>query len=208
MEIQFGEKVYDNVPETYDEMSLGKFMDVMKLQNKQKDYENPTMFMVDLIAAIIGCDSDVILSLNHSDLETLTEAFTWLNKEPEKRNVEYLEIDGNIYVPKKNNQITLGEQISIETFLKKDLTNIDNYHYVMAILLRPGKKVGDEYVINPLENDIDKINKRAELFKEKLMINDIFGIISFFSTGVSGSSTKNSGAFSIRRADRRKSQNS
>ena len=206
MEIQFGEKIYENVPESYDDMSLGKFMDIMKLQTKQKDYESVNLFMVDLLAVIIGCDRDLILSISYEDLGILTESFTWLNEEPEKKDVKFLEIDGKIYVPKKTNQITLGEQISIETFLKKDLTNSDNYHYVMAILLRPGKKVGDDYIIDNLENDIDKITERAEMFKDKLMINDIFGIISFFSTGVSGSSIKNSGRFSIRKA-REKSQN-
>lgn len=199
MDIVFGEKEYLNVPEGYDEMTLGKFMEIMKLQMNQKNYESDTMYMIDLLSVIIGCSNEEIMGIGYSDLGILTESFEWLNSEPEKKIVEFIEIDGDIYVPKKNHQITLGEQISIETFLKKDLSNVDNYHYVMAILLRPGKKVNDDYIIDALENDIDKINKRAELFKDKLVINDIFGIISFFSNGVSGSSIKNSGAFSIRK---------
>lgn len=203
MEIVFGEKEYVNVPEGYDEMTLGKFMEIMKLQVNQKNYESDTMYMIDLLRVLIGCTKEDIMGIGYSDLNTLTEAFTWLNSEPEKKQVDFIELDGKIYVPRKNTQITLGEQISIETYLKKDLSNVDNYHYVMAILLRPGKKVGDEYVIEDLENDIEKINARAELFKERLVINDIFGIISFFSNGANSSFTGNSAPFSIRKGTRK-----
>jgi len=205
MEIQFGDEIFSDIPESYDDLKLGKFMEIMKIQQKEKTYDNQLSFAVDILSTLIGCDSKYLLQLTLDDINEISNEFEWVKEPPEKKSLKFLEIDGRIYSPRKNAQLTAGEQISIEMFLDKDLNNSDNFHLVLSILLRPSVKkinefTGEEfYDIQPLESDVDLIMERANLFKGKINIGDVFGLISFFSTGVNSSSSKNSKVFSIRK---------
>lgn len=202
MTITFGTETFDNIPESYDETNLGRFIEVMKLQKKESEYTSKTLFTSDLLATIIGCEVEYILELDTDEVSQLAEAFSWLSKNPEEKSIETLEIDGVVYAIKKNANLKLGEQVSIETFLQNDLTNVENFHLVMAILLRPAIQKEDVYTkelkwqLKPLEDDFNLIVERANMFKEKLMINDIYGTLTAFSDGVKNSSMKTSEASS------------
>lgn len=202
MTITFGTETFDNIPESYEETNLGRFIEVMKLQKKESEYTSKTLFTAELLATIIGCEVEYILELDTDEVSQLAEAFNWLSKNPEEKSIETLEIDGVVYAIKKNANLKLGEQVSIETFLQNDLTNVENFHLVMAILLRPAIQKEDVYTkelkwqLKPLEDDFNLIVERANMFKEKLMINDIYGTLTAFSDGVKNSSTKTSVASS------------
>jgi|694.fasta_scaffold64236_3 hypothetical protein len=202
MTITFGTDTFDNIPESYDETNLGRFIEVMKLQKKESEYTSKTLFTADLLASIIGCEVEYILELDTDEVSQLAEAFSWLSKNPEEKSIETLEIDGVVYAIKKNANLKLGEQVSIETFLQSDLTNVENFHLVMAILLRPAIQKEDVYTkelkwqLKPLEDDFNLIVDRANMFKQKLMINDIYGTLTAFSIGVKNSSMKTSEASS------------
>lgn len=213
MTITFGTETFDNIPESYDETNLGRFIEVMKLQKKESEYTSKTLFTAELLATIIGCEVEYILELDSDELGELAEAFSWLSTNPNMKEINHLDIDGVTYVLKKNTKLTLGEQVSIETFLQNDLSNVENFHLVMAILLRPGFQKEDPYTKElvwhqkPLEDDYEEVVKRAEMFKIRLMISEIYGTLTAFSAGVKNSSTKISQGSSHLKIVRR-SQNS
>jgi hypothetical protein len=202
MTIQFGTEKFEKIPESYNETNLGKFIEVMKLQQKESEYKSKALFTAELLATIIGCEVEFILELNNDEIGDLADAFNWLSDKPEEKQIETIDIDGVVYVIKKNSTLNLGEQVSIETFLKSDLSNVENFHLVMAILLRPAIQKEDIYTkevvwqLKPLEDDFSLIIDRANMFKEKLMISDIYGTLTAFSVGVKNSSTKTSVASS------------
>jgi len=198
MKITIGTEEFNNIPESYDEMNLGKFMEIMILQNKEKDFKSKSLFTAHLLSVIIGCEVEYILEFDSDEIGILADAFSWLREQPEIKEMKTIVIDDITYVMKTNSVLTLGEQVSIETFLQKDLSNAENFHLVMSILLRPAIKVVDEftkiesYKIKPLEDDFNVILERAEMFKKKLMIENIYGVLTAFSTGVKNSSMKTS----------------
>ena len=198
MTIKFGSEEFKDIPECYEETNLGRFMDVMKLQNKESEFKSKSLFTANLIATIIGCEVEYILELDSNEIGELAEAFSWLSKTPPVKSIKKLELDGIVYGLKKTMTLNVGEQVSIETFLQTDLSNTDSFHIVMAILLRPMIEKTDVYTgkviqdLKPLEDNFDEVLERAELFKNKLMISDIYGALSNFSNGVKNSSTKTS----------------
>lgn len=202
MTIKFGTEEFHDIPECYEETNLGRFMEVMKLQNKESEFKSKSLFTAHLIATIIGCEVEYILELDSNEIGQLAKAFSWLSKTPPVKKINKLELDGIVYGLKENMTLKVGEQVSIETFLQKDLSNTDSFHIVMAILLRPMIEKKDVYTgktkqdLKPLEDNFNEVLERAELFKNKLMISDIYGALSNFSNGVKKSSTKTSVASS------------
>lgn len=198
MTITFGTESFENIPESYDETNLGKWIDVMKIQKKEQDFKSKALFKSNLLSTIIGCEVEYILELDIDDVNRLSEAFKWISVDPEIKNIDKIIIDDVIYVPKKNPNLTMGEQVSIETFLEADLSNVDNFHLVMAILLRPAIEKQDKYTkeikweIKPLEDDFNAVLERANMFKSRLFITDIYGILTSFLNGVKKSSMETS----------------
>jgi hypothetical protein len=196
MTIAFNENTYENVPEDYSELSLGKFMLISEVD--QKLYKSQTEWTIQLVSIIIGCPINNLMELPISDLTALISEFEWVTEMPKQKPIKSIVIDGINYVTKEQTQLTTGEWISVESFLTEELTNQKNFHLVLAILLRPevdGK-------IKPLESDFNEILKRAELFKQKMMIEDCYGLIQNFSNGARKSILKISKASSIQKEQR------
>lgn len=185
MTIELGQKVFENIPEDYSEMNIAKLIAISKVKESGGD-------LIEIIAALIGCDRSLLESMYIEDVNDLLDAFEWVLKEPDKTINRSLVIDGVTYVSKQNHLMTWGEQVSIESFLKDKISNVDNFHLVLAILYRPGRIINNEYIQDPLENDYDKVLKRANLFREKMMVSDISGVLDFFSNGAGKSITRTS----------------
>lgn len=175
--ITFDEKEYTDIPESYSELTLGRFMKTAKI--KREDYKSPTEWTAVLVSTLIGCPLSTLYDLDFSDLNTLMAEFKWITDLPIKKDIRGIELDGKFYMTKKSTQLTTGEWISIESLLTEELSNEDNFHIVLAILLR--EEV--EGKITELDGDIDVIMARAKLFQEKLMIDQCYGLITNFSNG-------------------------
>jgi hypothetical protein len=88
--------------------------------------------------------------------------------------------------------MSAGEFISLEVF-QNGVEAEENFHYVAAILIRPvvdGK-------IEKLKDMLD-IEKRASLFKDKLMVGIYWPIVQSFFAGAGSSSLTNTQASSDR----------
>ena len=94
-------------------------------------------------------------------------------------------IDEVEYSPINVETMSAGEFISLEVF-QNGADAEENFHYVASILIRPvvdGK-------IEKLK-DMADIQKRADLFKEKLMVGLYWPIVQSFFVGAGSSSLTN-----------------
>ena len=160
------------------------------------DFTSKTEWTVKMIATLIGCPQKYLLQLTIGDLSLLMEEFAWISVLPEIKDLTALTIDGVKYVTKSQTQLTTGEWISVEQFLKNDISNEENFHIILAILLREADEKNE---IKPLENNFDLILKRANLFKNKVMITECYGMIKSFSNGAKKSTLKITKGFSTQK---------
>lgn len=201
--LTIGKKDY-SLAESYDELNLGKFIELTKiLENKDKE-ESDLRFSLKLIAALIGCEVDILYQLSISDMNLLINEVGWVSENPKQKNTKKITIEGNHYGFLNLNGITTGEMISIESFQKNVNDNKENLHFVMAILFR---KIEGGSVL-PLEDDFEKIKERAELFKEKMMIGEVYGPLINFTTGGTGSTMKSSGPSLVLKIQRKNQSSS
>lgn len=180
IKIEIEDKVF-NFPENWDEVSLEK---LMKLNTAQKSKWSSDIEMSSNIINILSdIPTDIVLDLSLEDFTQLADLITWIDKLPTKK-VDHIMIDGVKYIPVDLTNITTGEFISLEVFNKENAD--DNLHFISAILIRP--EVNGR--IEKLKDMID-IQQRAVLFKEKLMVGDLWPIVDGFFYGATTSFSKN-----------------
>jgi len=201
--LTIGKQEY-NLPESYDELNLGKFIELTKILEAKDKEESDLKFSLKLIAALIGCGVDTLYQLSISDMNLLVNEVSWVSENPKQKNTKKITIDGVHYGFINLNGITTGEMISIESFQKNVTDNKDNLHFVMAILFR---KIEGGSVL-PLEDDFEKIKERADLFKEKMMVGEVYGPLINFTTGGTGSIMKSSAPSLVLKIQKRKASSS
>jgi hypothetical protein len=184
IKIQIDENEY-LMPENWDEISLEK---LMKLNLVQKiKLSNDIETTSNIINILSDIPSDIILDIPLEDFTQLAGLITWIDKLPTKK-VDHIIIDDIKYIPVDLNKLTAGEFISLEVFNKESSEN--NLHLISAILIRP--EVNGR--IEKLKDIID-IQQRAVLFKEKLMVGDLWPVVDGFFVGATTSSLVNTQDF-------------
>lgn len=186
-----------NVPEGWNELSLGKFIEYYKLSLDKKDYVDTIEYNIRLLIIMTGASYDELSNLYVNELKELFQLISWINIEPITSNKTVFEIDGFKYVLMDNNRIKAKEQITIEYLLKDIKDNTLMFPEILSIILRPAVEYIElgkvKYKQMELEDDMLAINDRANLFREKLMIEEVYGAVVFFSNGDKRPSTKTSG---------------
>lgn len=183
--IQFLDKVYENIPESYSEMKVGHYMDILKIIEKKEEYKNEFDFSLDLLANLIGCEKKVLLKLNRDEIYELTECFLYLKQTPNKKDFIRIEIGGRIYGLTKF-PLLVEEEISIETILTQGKKESEILHLLIAILIRPIES-GDKVIEL---DEWDDLQRRAELFKD-LYLEEVYGAVVVFTDGVKKSFSSN-----------------
>ena len=190
---------FTNIPENYSEMTVRQLIRYTEARENDSD-------LIGLVSGVIGCDRELLENLYLEDVNALLSEFQWLTTLPGTKMNTTIEVGGVTYVSKKNHLLTWGEQVSIETFLKEDKNNIKSFALVLAILYRPGlQDENGEWQQNPLEKDIDVIIERAELFLDGVTVEQVYGVLHFFSNGGAGHTTPTSPRFSLQKEGRKTS---
>ena len=183
IKIEIDEKEY-YLPSNWSEVSLDGLMKLNRLQ-KQKFKSNIDQ-TTSLLVAMTDMPEDVILSLPIDDFKQLSEMLGWASLMPSEENPQSVVIiDGVEYAPIDTQTMSAGEFISLEVF-QNGAEAEENFHYVAAVLIRPlvdGK-------IEKLK-DMSDIQKRSDLFKEKLMVGIYWPIVQSFFAGAGSSSLTN-----------------
>lgn len=204
IDITIGNKTYENIPESYEEMVLGTYQTFLKRMEEKdigEDFKEYTYFS--MLSSLIGCSFEDILNLEIEDMNILQEHFNWLS-DFKYKEITQLDLDGVFYTAKNNySQLTTGEVISIETILKGKTNGVDNFHIILSILLRPSvisiNEFGEEVIKQKDLDNFDDIKIRAKLFQEKLLITEVYGIINLFFSGdkIPTTNTKTSSGLKI-----------
>jgi hypothetical protein len=180
IKVEIDNKPYD-IPSGWDELNLSNFMRLYPILDK--NFDSDIDKSCNIISCIIGIDNDELFNIPLSDLYSLIDIMSWINVLPSKV-VDFIMIDDVKYVPVNLSNITTGEFISLEVINKQGVEQ--NLHLMTSILIRP-------VVDNKIEKlkDMIDIQNRADLFKEKLMVGDLWPIISSFFNGAATSSLTN-----------------
>jgi hypothetical protein len=183
IKIEIDEVIF-NLPSDWTEVSLNGLMKLNRLQ-KQEFKSNIDQTSA-LLVAMTDMPEDVILSLPMDDFKQLSEMLQFASLMPSEFNIQsIISIDGVEYSPIDIQTMSAGEFISLEVF-QNGPNPEENFHYVAAVLIRPlidGK-------IEKLKDMLD-IEKRANLFKDKLMVGIYWPVIQSFFGGAASSSLTN-----------------
>lgn len=188
--IDFLDKKFMDIPEGYDEMKIGHYMEILSIIEKKDEYKNEFDFSLDILSKLIGCDRKILLKLNRDEIYELTECFLYLKETPTKKTFIEFTMDGVKYGLTKF-PLLVEEEISIETILTQGKKESDILHLLIAILIRP---IENDKVIEL--DEWEDLQKRAELFKNRLYLEDVYGAVMVFTDGVKKSFSGNTAPFS------------
>ena len=192
MEIKY-EKVTVNIPDSWDEIKLGKYLEFDKVASSIND-ENPwdaqlkTYKLIEIICDITEEEMDDITVIETNDLANrfneLVKQRTGISIEPKRsfviNDTTYMSID-----PKK---MSNSEYITANMLLEQYGQNsIELIPKLLAILIRPTeqiynneKKMWDEYPKKFDKRDYEDLEWRSKLFWEKANAMDVLPIADFF----------------------------
>jgi hypothetical protein len=183
IKIEIDEAIF-NLPSDWSDVSLNGLMKLNLLQ--KQSFKSNIDQTTSLLVAMTDMTEDVILSLPMDDFKQLAILLEWASKMPSDENPQSVIIIDEIeYSPIDIQTMSAGEFISLEVFQNAENPE-ENFHYVAAVLIRPlidGK-------IEKLKDMVD-IEKRANLFKEKLMVGIYWPIVQSFFAGAGSSSLTN-----------------
>ena len=161
-------------PESWDDVTVEKFVNVYQLRSEQSNELEAT---VKLMSAISGIDIDTLYSMDIEDFKNLISNLKFISTEVSKNDVEYVDVEGEqYYLYKDFNKLTTGEVITIETLL--DSSNGDIYKVIPELLcLFLRKKKNDKY-----EKFTTDMLKRKDKFRQ-IPVTQIYHIFNFFLNG-------------------------
>ena len=162
------------IPTSWNDVTLREFIDLTSLDISA--YKSPVEYYIKMLS-IFGNDNleELFNYVKTTDLDNIIGQMSFMNDEPRKLDNKSVESNGEMFFFCGNlNELTVGEYISIESLIEKDsLTSVDSIPVVLSVLLRPKNEVFDSA----------NCEKRIELFKDYLSIEDVFGMGIFFSNG-------------------------
>lgn len=179
------------LPDGWSEINLNKLIDIKKIADREKTYANKILYDIDTLCLLMDCNRHDLYKLNKDEFNQLIELVSWVYTLPEKS--DKLEIKFKIddleykYISKKYDKLNMSEIITIETLLKEK-DDLEQHCIIMAVLFRPeidGK-------IAELEDDMEHIITRANVIREFVSVEELYGPLIFFSNGGTEFSTKTS----------------
>ena len=159
------------VIESWDDVTLEKWIKLIKLEGKTKGLEAK-----ETIAILSDIPQQLITNLGIQDVSVLLNKISELQKEADIKLRNIIKVGNKEYGFHPNlEDITLGEWADLETFIKEGIE--DNMPEIMAILYRPiTEKENDIYTIEAYNGNI---NIRAEEFK-KMKAAQVQSCLVFF----------------------------
>lgn len=157
-----------NIPNNWDGVTLSQFQEIAELNDEDSSIKK----FLNILSILTDTDEDVIRKIPLENLNELYQSLTWVENKPTTNHKNILTINKIQYhlIPLK--LLTIGEHIDLE-FYSKDLTT--NLHSFLSILYR--EKIKNKFV----EYDTNDAEQRALLFKDNVMISDVYGSSLFFS---------------------------
>lgn len=188
-----------NIASSYEELSLGQYIDIIKAGESKQQLE-ATESDIKMICLLSDKPSELeplLWDFSIEEFKELTGEFTWVSDQTlledlkKLKPLDKINIEDKEYVIVSNyNKLSLGEVISFETILKQEQSDFHKLDIAFGVLLRPtidGKpvKFTEETFLEVIKN------------KYKVKMVDLYAVISFFLSGEKMSTTENTKRFSI-----------
>lgn len=153
------------VPDSWNEVPVGKFQEIIQLDPTAKDYG------INIVSIMLDEETENVRRFDINSFNAIMRHLEWLTKMPREDYYKTeIVVDGITYNMIENlNGFSGGEFLDMEHYLENQWENL---HLLLAMFYRPA---GEEYTINGLK-------KRAAIFAEKVMIGEVYGALLFFST--------------------------
>ena len=166
-----------NMPNTWDEIPLDKYMKVMQyLTDEKVDKHTRLIMMIHHLTNIPEYD---LWHLPIPDITAISAPLTVMMQGEANQELKHIiKVKGKKYgFNPRLRDISMGEFVDIERCVKDGLYK--NMHTMLSILYRPVvKEDGDKYLIEEYEPS----DKRADLFRDNLKVDDFNGASVFFYT--------------------------
>ena len=164
-----------NIPESWEEVSVYKTMQLYKLNEVECNHIEKIVKILNILTEV---DESILYQMTQDQFMEIASTINFTNQEIKGELKDFVVLDGEEYYIKKDfDKLTVGEIISIDTIM----TNNDNdlsksMTQLLCVFLR--KKL-DSGKLEPFDNDF---MEREELFRA-IPITDINNIFSFFLDG-------------------------
>ena len=162
------------IPDGWHEVTISQFQEINSLNSKG------IARTIDVISILTNEDPELIKKLNSVTLAKLIDNLQWTNSTQMDNSYKtILKVNDKEYgLIGKLSDLTTGEWIDLETYLENP---IDNLHIIFSILYRPIIAVFSDRDRIVEEYDARSKDARAELFRDNIMISDVYGALVFFS---------------------------
>ena len=165
VEKDFGEW---KVPQSWDDLTLGKFQELERLYDDDKERKFDVRDVLDLMT---DRTKDEINELPIEFTDSLLRKMYWLHEQPDfGKPSNKVTIDGVQYTVHNENEMKFGEYVALDTAMKGDK---HNYAAMLAILCRKDGEIFDA----KFENEI--LPSRIEFWKN-VSVMKVMPIVSFF----------------------------
>jgi len=186
-EFRLNEKDY-KMPTDWNEMTLRHYINIAKLEESRTEYLLGELCLLKMIECLCLIENDDDLNdLTLDVVGELSAALGFLHTQPKWSSTKEIKINDVDYIfPSDLNKLSMGEYISIKTFQENSRTDAEAIPYILAIILRPGKKVfdnetgGEKWVQEKF--NVSNLEYRKDLFMGELA-QDLMGQVGFFLTG-------------------------
>ena len=175
------------MPTAWVDMDLKRYVQLAKLEETKEGFGIPELYLLKVIEVLCDAEGGDLDDLTLDMVNELANEVGFLQEEPKWNNTRHIVIDEIDYVfPEDLNKLTMGEYISIKTLQEQQTSQADLIPWLLAIILRPGKKVYNEETKKEVWIQ-DKFNTanlewRKEMFM-KQPVFDLMGPVTFFLNG-------------------------
>lgn len=162
-----------STPDSWKDVNIKTFQELKNVP----DNDNK---VINTIAIFTDEDSEEVRLWDNSSFSRIASALSWTNVLPAKESMRnIIEIDGVEYgFIQKLSSLNNGNWMDIEHYLQD---SVGNLHKLMAIFYRPILTKTDKFYITESYDTKTSVD-RAELFLEKMNIQDCYGALLFFSS--------------------------
>jgi len=158
---------------SWNDITIAQYQEMMAI-----DCDNSLSAFIEAIAICDDISTDDIRDLKIGEFQKLKESRSFLLEKPGLDFKRIIEVDGVRYgIEPEINLMSAGVFIDCEQFRRDANANL---HNIIALIYRPVvSQSGDEYSIEPHRSF--GFQKRAELFRNRVSVEEIFGALFFFS---------------------------
>lgn len=162
------------VPDSWNEVTLGQFQEMALIDPGVTSLNR----VVEVFSILTDKDPAEIAALPVTTIKEIASMLSWTAEVPTPEFERAITIDNQVYaVIPRLDELTVGEWVDLENHATELMKNL---HKFLAVLYRPvTAQTRTSYRVAPY--DAVEMLERAELFKERLMIGQVYGAAVFFS---------------------------